>query len=809
LHREIANGYPVLFSFGPLWKTGDTNPEGSGHIAVIRGFTEKGDVIINDPWGDVTDPYGFLAPGDNDSARKGIYYNNDGMARYYGLGTGDNCVLREDELKKIMRDSGSSNPWFHQTLVIHYPHFWSFPVRNGAGKLRLTPDLNESAPEDMEKYQNEKIQKMLQNESLIEAGFPFSELGAWHDGLHITGSKTTPVYAMGPGRLLAARIAIPQDKARESKDKTSACFALVGHTAVIKEPEANAAQGKAHEFFSYYMHLKPIKENSNYTFCRNSPGKNGLSHLSDAKAVVHLDNGTGKIVYLTGQINGRTYTNMADPRQDLEIPVRDFDEYYRAQLFVCMRDSAGDLPPEDRREIRITVFTQVSALSCSERKSLTLKLYRHGEKMNGSPGDPFPYYRKRNGKDHDFFVIPRVNAGEAHGECIKRLKLYNNQVIARHKGLSDDNFTFLPEDSTCTGILARNIAKSIPVFRRTKCVPYNFDTYGQDEGLIRFLAHNYNLARDILSGVTIDRLFIYGDKEKQSRLSEIEGLENLYQKAVIAFRRRIIYEAIGKFVNFPLKWLFKPHNGEDGTRSSKEIGARWGNKSNDELAEVISEFDYDAIQFYETYNGVPYYWNGKAYADIVKDLKDPKAKWTDYTDTKRPGDGAGIDCSGLIAYCLNSVKTAELDGEMFFLSREISGNSITLGKTCARLIPLTITNEKNTLIQSGDLLYKQYDDERHRHIAICSNDWDYFNKATKDMNAYVTVREKDSKYFKIIHNHNGQGIPCLSRNGNQPITVSGYFSKTLWGPFMHWTNTILNNGTANSDVTASRVYLWR
>jgi uncharacterized protein YvpB len=42
----IAKGYPVWISYGPLGKIG------SGHIAVIRGFTKDDDVILNDPWGD-------------------------------------------------------------------------------------------------------------------------------------------------------------------------------------------------------------------------------------------------------------------------------------------------------------------------------------------------------------------------------------------------------------------------------------------------------------------------------------------------------------------------------------------------------------------------------------------------------------------------------------------------------------------------------------------------------------------------------------------------------------------------------------
>jgi hypothetical protein len=130
LRDYIAGGYPVCFSFGPMYNnTGNNDPaQGQGHIAVIRGFTPNGDVIINDPWGDVASPYGFLKSTDN---YPGLYMENAaGNNYYYGLGNGDNCILRKSELETIIKKAENSNDRvFNWTLVLKYPHVWAFPLK--------------------------------------------------------------------------------------------------------------------------------------------------------------------------------------------------------------------------------------------------------------------------------------------------------------------------------------------------------------------------------------------------------------------------------------------------------------------------------------------------------------------------------------------------------------------------------------------------------------------------------------------------------------------------------------------------------
>jgi hypothetical protein len=216
LHEYIKHGYPVYFSYGP------TGGEGSGHISVIRGFTEHDDVIINDPWGDVASPYGYLKDWDK---YKGYYYAADTpYGNFYGLGNGDNCILRKTELEKIMKGS-SGNRRFNVTLAIRYPHMWSFPVKQEIdGKETL---FRFSSHQELNT--REQINKMLRRESLDYAGYPVSVNRQWHDGIHIAGSVTTPVYAAGPGRIVAARI----KSAAQMNQGGSPNFVLVRHTVTI------------------------------------------------------------------------------------------------------------------------------------------------------------------------------------------------------------------------------------------------------------------------------------------------------------------------------------------------------------------------------------------------------------------------------------------------------------------------------------------------------------------------------------------------------------------------------------------------
>jgi hypothetical protein len=130
INEQIKNNYPVWFSFGPL-RTGSTE-WGTGHIAVIRGFTKEGDVIINDPWGDPTGPYGHLRTDSNRNVKDplaGYYYTS---FRTTISGTGDNCIIRQRDFLKILvgGDQEGGTPHFNQTMVIKVHVNFAHPLKN-------------------------------------------------------------------------------------------------------------------------------------------------------------------------------------------------------------------------------------------------------------------------------------------------------------------------------------------------------------------------------------------------------------------------------------------------------------------------------------------------------------------------------------------------------------------------------------------------------------------------------------------------------------------------------------------------------
>ena len=277
IKTRIANGHPVMFSYGVVPFTNRRLSDGtfetnfqSGHIAVCRGFTEKNHIIINDPWGDVATPDGFLvtlfpntpdtstSPDEATTSRGRFLFGqlhaseNVNVRRHFsGLGNGDNAVLRLEEFKKLIPSRSLHTP-LHATMYIEYPHIWSFPYRqtiqDDAGRnierrfVFSNHDINEPINRE------DQVNAMLATEVIEDAGYPIRANRFWHSGIHIRGRENTPipVYAVGPGRLVAARI-----QAEANMPSTgSSNFVLVRHQ--VKR------DNKIREFYSHYMHLAPV-----------------------------------------------------------------------------------------------------------------------------------------------------------------------------------------------------------------------------------------------------------------------------------------------------------------------------------------------------------------------------------------------------------------------------------------------------------------------------------------------------------------------------------------------------------------------
>jgi hypothetical protein len=234
----IARGHPVWVSFGPLQDLEARNKgiTGKGHIAVIRGFTKDGDVILNDPWGDPADAMGRIKAAGVSNYR-GFYE--------YGIGNGDNAVIKSGDFAQIIY------PKLNQALVIEYPHMWSFPVRAGSDPARPFLFSTHVSPGDgvewtaglRREHRLKQVEAMLKTEGIDQACYPATGAGRWHDGIHINKRVGTPVYAAGPGRLVVVKAA----ETDAPSGRTSTCFALVKHQLPFG----------GGEFFSLSMHLQP------------------------------------------------------------------------------------------------------------------------------------------------------------------------------------------------------------------------------------------------------------------------------------------------------------------------------------------------------------------------------------------------------------------------------------------------------------------------------------------------------------------------------------------------------------------------
>lgn len=181
LPNFLKAGLPIMFSYGILSKDGI-----SGHIAVLRGMTENGDWILNDPWGDPVNPWGGLK---TNGEVRGVYVARSKNADITaGKGSGDNAILSKSELSKVCSD-----PLFYAMCIL-WPKQWCFFLRdNTAQRIRFGD--REDAQTLLE------IQKTLKS----HLNFVLTDNGSIKKGLNFSTASGKNIYSCGPGRVVAIK----------------------------------------------------------------------------------------------------------------------------------------------------------------------------------------------------------------------------------------------------------------------------------------------------------------------------------------------------------------------------------------------------------------------------------------------------------------------------------------------------------------------------------------------------------------------------------------------------------------------------
>lgn len=217
----------------------DANWEYHGHYIVITGVTEKGDIIVNDPWGKSTNDSGILPQetleGQPEDAW-GFYSTN--LPK--GTNKGERIVISQTDFSRQYHEKIFS-------VVIIYDRRWSFPF-DGVIKNYIPLGHKENSRIVLSSTDVENCYKKECN----EVHFPITCNKQAHNGLHITNGKGADVYSIGSGVLIAAKLCL---KDNENIPNGSNCFVLIKNQVRVPETE------ELKTFFVLYEHILPIAGN--------------------------------------------------------------------------------------------------------------------------------------------------------------------------------------------------------------------------------------------------------------------------------------------------------------------------------------------------------------------------------------------------------------------------------------------------------------------------------------------------------------------------------------------------------------------
>lgn len=180
IEKYLNNGYPIMFSIGTL--SSDTT---TGHIVILRGRIGEKYYIINDPWGDPTNPFGELES--QKGKIRGLYTAKESAGDVlFGRGSGDNCILSKEAFKIATGYLKNEDLHFNGAMTIAYPFIYVFPLRKdfkfGINNLDSIYSLYKT-----------KCRYLLNDNGRLLRGMEFINL------------QNAAVYSCGPGRVVAVK----------------------------------------------------------------------------------------------------------------------------------------------------------------------------------------------------------------------------------------------------------------------------------------------------------------------------------------------------------------------------------------------------------------------------------------------------------------------------------------------------------------------------------------------------------------------------------------------------------------------------